>query len=124
ARAQTDHAVLHSLSAAVKSLGVMGAKVYATSRKAPAQFHFLLYDGKTGALLALLQADHLGQMRTGAASGVATKYMARPDATEVGVYGSGKQARTQLLAVCKVCRVRQVHVYSPREERRRQFAEE
>src|SRR5207253_2779660 len=124
ARAQTDHAVLHSLSAAVKSLGVMGAKVYATSRKAPAQFHFLLYDGKSGALLALLQADHLGQMRTGAASGVATQYMARPDATEVGLFGSGKQARAQLLAVCKVRKIRRVQVYSPNEERRRRFAAE
>ncbi len=124
ARAQTDHAVLHTLSAAVKSLGVMGAKVYATSRKAPAQFHFLLHDGKTGALLALMQADYLGQMRTGAASGVATKYMARTDATEVGLFGSGKQARTQLLAVCKVRRVRRVMVYSPNEERRRRFAAE
>ena len=124
ARAQTDHAVLHTLSAAVKSLGVMGAKIYATSRKAPAQFHFLLYDGKTGALLALMQADHLGQMRTGAASGIATKFMARSDATEVGIFGSGKQARTQLLAVCKVRKVRRAMVYSPSEERRRRFAEE
>ena len=66
-----------------------------------------------------MQADHLGQMSTGAASGVATNFMARPDAAEVGVYGSGNQARTQLLAVCKVRRVRQVHVYSPNEERRR-----
>ena len=50
--------------------------------------------------------------------------MARPDATEVGVYGSGKQARTQLEAICRVRRVRQVHVFSPNEERRRRFAEE
>ena len=124
ARAQTDHAVLHTLSAAVKALGVMGVKVYATSRKAPAQFHFLLYDGKTGVLLAIMQADHLGQMRTGAASGVATKYMARSDATEVGLFGSGKQARTQLLAICKVRKVRRVMIFSPNEERRRRFAAE
>ena len=44
---------------------------------------------QTGALAALLQADYLGQMRTGAASGVATEYMARPDASEVGVFGAG-----------------------------------
>jgi len=124
ARAQTDHAMLHTLSAAAKSLGVMGTKVYATSRKAPAQFHVLLYDGKTGTLLAIMQADHLGQMRTGAASGVATKYMARTDATEVGLFGSGKQARTQILAVCKVRKIRRVMVFSPNEERRRQFAAE
>ena len=124
ARAQTDHAVLHSMSAALKSLGVMGAKVYASSRKAPPQFHCLLYDGKTGALLALMQADYLGQMRTGAASGVATKYMARNDATEVGLFGSGRQARTQLQAVCKVRKVRRAMVYSPNEEHRRRFAAE
>jgi ornithine cyclodeaminase/alanine dehydrogenase-like protein (mu-crystallin family) len=122
ARAQTDHAVLHTLSAAIKSLGVMGAKVYATSRKGPAQFHVLLHDGKTGALLALIQADYLGQMRTGAASGIATKYMARSDATDVGVFGSGRQARTQLLAVSRVRKVRRAMVYSPNEEHRRRFA--
>ncbi len=123
-RVQTDHSMLHTMAASAKSLGVMGAKVYATSRKGPTRFHLSLFDGKTGSLLCLMQADHLGQMRTGAASGVATKYMARPDAAEVGVYGSGKQARTQLLAICKVRHVRQVHVYSPHEERRRQFAAE
>ncbi len=71
-----------------------------------------------------MQADYLGQVRTGAASGIATQYMARPDATEVGLFGSGKQARTQVQAVCRVRRIRQVQVYSPNEERRRQFAAE
>jgi ornithine cyclodeaminase/alanine dehydrogenase-like protein (mu-crystallin family) len=122
-RTQTDHAMQHMMSAAAKSLGVMGYKSYATSRKGH-HFHVGLYDGKTGALLSLMQADYLGQMRTGAASGVATEYMARPEASEVGLFGSGKQARTQLLAVCQVRKIRRVQVYSPNEERRRQFAEE
>jgi alanine dehydrogenase len=122
-RAQTDHAMLHTMAAAAKTLGYMGYKCYSTSRKG-SQFHMCLYDGKTGALLALLQADYLGQVRTGAASGVATQYMARPDAAEVGVFGSGKQARTQLQAICKVRKIRRAQVYSPNEERRRSFAEE
>src|SRR5262249_16676988 len=88
------------------------------------QFVVSLYDGKTGALLSLIQADWLGRMRTGAASGVATRYMARPDASEVGLYGSGHQAQTQLMAVCRVRRVRQVKVYNPSEERRAAFARE
>jgi ornithine cyclodeaminase/alanine dehydrogenase-like protein (mu-crystallin family) len=121
ARTQTDHAMQHVLSASAKTLGVMGYKAYATSRKEQ-HFHVGLFDGKTGSLLALMQADYLGQVRTGAASGVATQYMARPDASEVGIFGSGKQARTQLLAVCKVRKVRRIQVYSPNEERRRQFA--
>jgi ornithine cyclodeaminase/alanine dehydrogenase-like protein (mu-crystallin family) len=122
-RAQTDHAILHVLSAAAKTLGMMGYKAYSTARKG-AQFHMGLYDGKTGALLALIQADYLGQVRTGAASGVATKYMARPDAAEVGLFGTGKQARTQLQAVCKVRPISRVQVYSPNEEHRRRFAAE
>jgi ornithine cyclodeaminase/alanine dehydrogenase-like protein (mu-crystallin family) len=123
ARTQTDHAMQHVMSAAAKSLGVMGYKAYATGRKG-ASFHVGLFDGKTGALQALMQADYLGQMRTGAASGVATEYMARMDASEVGLFGAGKQARTQLIAVCKVRKIRRVQVYSLNEERRRQFAEE
>jgi ornithine cyclodeaminase/alanine dehydrogenase-like protein (mu-crystallin family) len=123
ARVQTDHVMLHLLAAAAKSLGVLGFKAYTTGRKG-AHFHVTLYDGKTGALLALLHADYLGQVRTGAASGVATEYMARPDATEVGLFGSGKQARTQLLAVCKVRKVSRAQVYSPNDEHRRAFARE
>lgn len=123
ARSQTDHAMLHVLSAAAKTLGAMGYKAYATSRKG-AQFHLGLFDGKTGALQALMQADYLGQVRTGAASGVATQYMARPDATEVGLFGSGKQARTQIQAICQVRKIRRVQVYSLNEANRRRFAAE
>jgi ornithine cyclodeaminase/alanine dehydrogenase-like protein (mu-crystallin family) len=123
ARVQTDHAVLHTMGAAAKSLGVMGSKVYATSRKG-SHFVLALFDGKSAQLLSLMQADYLGQVRTGAASGVATRLMAREDATEVGVIGSGRQARTQLQAVCKVRKVRQAQVYSPNEEHRKAFAQE
>jgi len=123
ARCQTDHAMLHVMSAAVKTLGIMGYKAYTTSKKGT-HFHVALYDGKTGSQTALIQADYLGQVRTGAASGVATQYMARPDAQEVGLFGSGKQARTQLQAICTVRKVRRVQVYSLNEERRRQFARE
>jgi ornithine cyclodeaminase/alanine dehydrogenase-like protein (mu-crystallin family) len=98
ARTQTDHAMQHVMSASAKTLGYMGYKAYASSRKG-ADFHVGLFDGKTGALVALLKADYLGQVRTGAASAVATRLMARPDATEIGLIGSGKQARTQLDAV-------------------------
>lgn len=123
ARCQTDHAMLHVMSASAKTLGIIGYKAYSTSRKGT-HFHVCLYDGKTGNPTALIQADYLGQVRTGAASGVATQYMARPDAQEVGLFGAGKQARTQIEAICKVRNVRRVQVYSPHEDHRRQFAEE
>src|SRR5262245_25173167 len=75
-RVQTDHVMLHLLPASAKSLGVLGYKAYTTGRQG-ARFHVTLFDGKTGAMLAWMQADYLGQMRTGAASGVATRYLAR-----------------------------------------------
>jgi len=122
-RVQTDHVVLHVLSGAAKGMGVLGYKAYSTCRRGN-HFHVGLYDGKTGALLSLMQADYLGQVRTGAASGVATQHMARHDAAQVGLFGTGKQARTQLIAVCKVRRITRVNVYSPNEEHRRTFAKE
>jgi ornithine cyclodeaminase/alanine dehydrogenase-like protein (mu-crystallin family) len=111
------------MSAAAKTLGVIGYKAYATSKKG-ANFHVGLFDGKTGELTALLQADYLGQMRTGAASGIATKYLARPESATVGIYGAGKQARTQLLAVCKVRPIKHVTVFARNEENRRSFCTE
>lgn len=122
-RCRTDHVMLHVLPAAARTLGAIGFKAYTTGRF-PAQFHVTLFDPKTGEVAALIQADYLGQMRTGAASGVATKKLARPDAATVGLFGTGKQARTQLLAVCRVRKVSRVHVYGRDEGRRRQFATE
>jgi ornithine cyclodeaminase/alanine dehydrogenase-like protein (mu-crystallin family) len=121
-RCQTDHVMLHVLPAAAKTLEIIGFKAY-TSSKQGTHFHVTLYDGKTGQLLAWLEADVLGQFRTGAATGVATRRLARTDARTLGCLGTGKQARTQILAVCKVRSIEQVRVYSRQPERRRAFAE-
>lgn len=123
ARTHAEPGMLHLMGAGSRKLGVLGCKVYVTTKQR-ANFHVSLYDAKTSELLALIQADWLGQMRTGAASGVATQYMARPEASEVGLFGAGKQARTQLMAVCQVRKVRRVQVYSRNEEHRRHFASE
>lgn len=122
-RCRTDHVMLHMMSAADKSIGYLGYKAYATS-KSGAHFHFGLFDGRTGQSLAIMQADYLGQIRTGAASGVATKHLAVPEASTVGIIGSGKQARTQLLAVCAVRPIRRATVYSRSMENCRRFADE
>lgn len=122
-RCQTDHAMLHVLSAAGKTLGVLGFKAYVTTRKSR-RFYVHLFDGRTGELTAWIQADYLGQIRTGAASGVATKHLARTNAEALGILGSGKQARTQVQAICQVRPIRQVRVYSPNADHRRAFAEE
>jgi ornithine cyclodeaminase/alanine dehydrogenase-like protein (mu-crystallin family) len=122
-RARTDHCMLHIMGAAAKTLGVMALKVYTTS-SVGARFLVHLYDGRTGELLSVMEADRLGAMRTGAVTGVATEHMARQDANTVGVFGSGKQARTQLEAVCETRPILEAYVYSPRPERRDPFAAE
>ena len=120
-RCQTDHVMLHVLPAAAKTLGAIGFKAYTTSKHG-AHFHVMLFDPKQGGISAIVEADLLGQFRTGAASGVATKKLARADASTVGVFGTGKQARTQLLAVCKVRPIKTAYVYGRDADRRKAFA--
>jgi len=120
-RVAASGAMLHVLSAAAEYAGFLGCKAYLTTRL-HTQFHVMLYERETGAPAALIEANLLGQIRTGAASGVATRAMARPDAAFVGCFGTGFQARTQLQAVCAVRKVEAIEVYSKNEERRTQFA--
>lgn len=119
-RLRPPKGMLHLMAAALPALGVMGYKAYSTTR-AGAKFHVMLYSTNSGELLAVMQADRLGQMRTGAASGVATKYMANPDADTLGMIGAGWQAESQLLAVHAVRPLRQARVYSRNQERRDAF---
>ncbi len=105
--------VLHMLSAAAPSLGVLGFKAYTTFREG-VRFVVMLFSAQNGQLLAIIESDWLGCMRTGGASGVATKYLARPDAKIVGLIGAGNQAITQLMGVCAVRQVSGVYVYGRR----------
>src|SRR5262249_35769728 len=100
--------------------GYLGVKSYSIGRDR-ARFLFLLY-AAGGELLAIIEADRLGQIRTGAASGIATEFMARPDARIAGIIGTGWQARSQLEAVCAVRPIQVARAFSRREEGRRAFA--
>jgi len=126
-RVRTQGSVLMTMSGAVSNFGefkgLLGLKSYTVAR-GKARFYVSLFDAMTGELLAFIEADKLGQMRTGAASGVATKYLARQDAKTVGIYGTGWQAQSQLAAVCAVRRIEEVKVYSRKPENRQQFCEE
>ena len=100
-RTRLPKSALHMLQGSLESEGVMGYKAYTTSREG-ARFWVHLFDAATGRPLAVLEADTLGMLRTGAAAGVATKWLARPDAKVAGVFGSGWQARGQVLALSAV----------------------
>lgn len=123
ARVKGSGCLLHTMSASADYLGLVGWKAYTTTRS-KMTFHVAAYNSQTGDLLALIEADWLGQLRTGAASGVATRYMAREDASTVGLLGTGTQARTQLMAVCSVRDITRVEVFGRDAERRKQFCAE
>jgi alanine dehydrogenase len=99
-----------------------GLKAYSAHAKTGAHFEVLLYRSADGLPLATLEANYLGQIRTGAASGVATKYLAREDAAVAAIIGSGFQAATQLEAVANARKLREVRVWSRKQERREEFA--
>jgi ornithine cyclodeaminase/alanine dehydrogenase-like protein (mu-crystallin family) len=109
-RAGVPGATLHALSAASAPLGRMAAKVYATTRGG-ARFVVLLFDNTTSDLLAVIEAARLGQMRTGAATGVATRRLALPDATVLGIIGTGWQARAQVQAIARVRRLQEIRAF-------------
>jgi alanine dehydrogenase len=112
---------LHYMAAADFTSGYEGLKIY-TYANGAIRFLVPLFRWETGELVALIEADHLGRVRTGAASGVATKFMARADARTVALIGTGSQAATQVEAVCAVRPVEQVRVYGRKEEKKREFA--
>jgi alanine dehydrogenase len=102
-----------------------GAKVYSTNPGHKPHFLFLLYRAEDAELLAVIEANHLGQIRTGAASGYATSLLARPDSRTLAVIGSGFQARTQVAAVrAAMPGVNRVRVWSRSPEKREAFARE
>ncbi len=114
---------LHYMAAALPEENLAGMKIYTVSTAAFC-FVVLLFDAAAGELLAFIEADHLGRLRTGAASGVATKYLARVGASRVAVIGTGRQARTQLEAVALARKIDTVRVFSRDEQRRRDFCRE
>jgi alanine dehydrogenase len=114
--------VLHSMAGAWGKY--LGTKVYATNPRHGAYFFFLLFDADTARPLAYLEANQLGQIRTGAASGYATSVLAAPEADTLALIGTGYQARTQLAAIREVRELRDVRVWSPNEINRYNFAVE
>ena len=112
----------HFMAAADGGQGVFGYKAYPSfAGPGGAKMLVMLYDYHSGELLACMEGGRMGQIRTGAASGLATKYMAREAAKSVAVIGSGFQARTQLEAVCTVRPISEARVFSRRQERREDF---
>ena len=99
-----------NIMSAGAQLGRFAFKAYAGTR-APTVYHVMLYDIEHG-LLAIIEAQTLGRLRTGAATGLATDRLTPQTASTVGIIGSGRQARTQLQAVAAVRTLQCVQVFS------------
>jgi alanine dehydrogenase len=113
---------LNVMFAGAPEIEALGLKAYTVAR-AGARFYTMLFDPETGELLSVMQSDKLGQVRTGAASGIATKHLAREDASSLGIYGAGWQAEAQLEAIASVKKLDRVIVHSRTIESRKAFAE-
>ena len=120
-RTRSPAGTQHILQAAAPELKLIGYKAYYSNPGKGSRYHVHLLDTDTGNLVAMIEASHLGMVRTGAASGVATKYMARENAATVGMIGAGKQAVGQLEAVCAVRKIASAKVYSRKTEKARDF---
>jgi alanine dehydrogenase len=119
-RAPAGTGALNLMGAAWGAKQLFGLKAYYAGPGAT--FHVLLYSSSDGKLKAMIEADNLGRIRTGAASGLATKVLARPDARTLGIIGTGRQAFTQAAAVCATRPISDVRVFSPTAEHREAFA--
>lgn len=110
ARSRLPQTVLHILQGALPAQGVLGYKAY-TSNRSGNRFLVHLFDAGSGVLQAVIEADFLGMIRTGATSGVAAKWLARPDAKVAGVFGSGWQAEGHVQAICAALPLERVKVF-------------
>jgi alanine dehydrogenase len=120
---QERKGVMHMLAGEIDALDALGFKAY-TAFPTGVRFSVNLYSASTGELKAIIEADWLGQMRTGAASGLATKYLARQDARILGIIGTGGQAATQIEAIIAVCpSIEEVRVFGRDLDRRIAFCE-
>lgn len=111
ARTRLPQTTLHMLQGALPGHGVLGFKAY-TSNRSGNRFQVHLFSAASGEPLAVIASDFLGMMRTGAASGVAAKYLARPDSQVAGVFGSGWQAEGHVLALCAALPLQRVNVFA------------
>lgn len=122
ARSRLPQTALHILQGALPAQGVLGYKAY-TSNRSGNRFQVHLFDAASGVLRAVIAADYLGMMRTGAASGVAARWLARPDASVAGVFGAGWQAEGHVRAVCAALPLKQVKVFSRKAEKLQAFCQ-
>ena len=119
-RTRLPQTALHILQGALPGRDAIGYKAY-TSNRSGVRFLVYVFSAASGVLRAVVEADRLGMMRTAAASAVATRWLARPDAQVLGLFGSGWQAEGHLEAIAAVRPLRRVKVFARNAEKLQAF---
>jgi ornithine cyclodeaminase/alanine dehydrogenase-like protein (mu-crystallin family) len=114
---------MHAIGAVFEGADVFGTKTWGNTPEGGSTPLLILWNATSAKLWAIVEARALGQMRTGAMSAIATRWMSAPDADDFAIIGSGKQALTQAAAVAAVRRLRRIRVFSPTRAKRVAFAE-
>ena len=114
---------MHALGSMFPAAGYVGFKTWANTKHGAGAI-FELFSAETGALLAVIEAGLLGQLRTSGISGLATRWMAKPDASEMAMIGSGRSSLLQIAAIAAVRPLKRLRVYSPTPEHRKAFTDQ
>src|SRR5437764_14537693 len=114
---------MHAIGAVFEGANVFGTKTWGNTPEGGSTPLLILWNAITAKLWAIIEARALGQMRTGAMSAIATKWMSVRDADDLAIIGSGKQALTQVAAVAAVRPLRRIRVFSPTPVKRNAFAD-
>lgn len=115
-----DGSSMHALGSAMPEAGYVGFKNWVNTKRGATAL-YVMFDATNGALVAVMEAAALGQLRTSAISGVGTKWLAARDANDMALIGTGAQAITQIAAVNAVRPLERLRVFSPTPEKRRAF---
>ena len=122
-RTRIPGSTLHIMQAGAPALKLVGYKAYFHAAGKGTSYYLHLYNSDTGKLDAIIQSSRIGWIRTGAASGVATRCLARENAAVLGMIGAGKQLMGQLEAMCNVRPIREARIWNRTAETARKFCE-
>lgn len=117
-----DGSSLHSLGSAFPDAAIGGFKNWVNTKRGAVAL-MTVFDVERGRLLAIVEAGALGQLRTAAIAGVAARWLAAPDASDMALIGTGRQSMLQVAAVAAVRPLQRLRVFSPNPEKRRAFVE-
>ena len=120
----TSNGFFRVMPVVMQDSGKMGIKIFNGSVAHGVRYIIIVYDEKGGELLCMMDAAYLTGARTGATTGIATRYQARANSKTVGIIGSGLEARTNFEAVCTVRKIESAVVFSPTPTNRERYAEE